>query len=108
MVRHLNLILERRIRAALRWDMSGGSVMEKSGVSLRPALPDRIHSRRRTTKINLNFPFIIRPDRMKHGEIHDQHRQRVRRPTGPAAPGDSLIQIHSMKPLTIVRLRAAD
>jgi hypothetical protein len=40
------------------------SVMEKSGVSLRPALPDRIHSRRRTTKINLNFPFFIRPDRL--------------------------------------------
>jgi hypothetical protein len=40
-------------------------VMEKSGVSLRLALPDRIHSRRRTTKINFNFPFFIRPDRMK-------------------------------------------
>jgi hypothetical protein len=39
-----------------------GSVMEKSGVSLRPALPDRIHSRRRITKIN--FPFFIRPDRV--------------------------------------------
>ena len=49
-------------------------VMEKSGVSLRPALPDRIHPRRRTTKINLNFPFFIRPDRMMHGEMHDQHR----------------------------------
>ena len=39
-----------------------GSVMEKSGVSLPPALPDRIHSRRRITKIN--FPFFIRPDRV--------------------------------------------
>jgi hypothetical protein len=50
------------------------SVMEKSGVSLRPALPDRIHSRRRITKINFNFPFFIRPDRVKHGEMHNQHR----------------------------------
>jgi hypothetical protein len=51
-----------------------GSLMEESGVSLRPALPDRIHSRRRITKINFNFPFFIRPDRVKHGEMHNQHR----------------------------------
>jgi hypothetical protein len=38
--------------------------MEKSGVSLRPALPDRIHSRRRTTKINFNFPIFFQPDSM--------------------------------------------
>jgi hypothetical protein len=85
-----------------------GSVMEKSGVSLRPALPDRIHSRRRTTKINFYFPFFIRPDRMMHGEIHDQHRQRVCRQTGPDPPGGRLIQLHLIKPLTIARLRAAD
>jgi hypothetical protein len=39
-----------------------GSVMEKSGVSLRPALPDCIHSRRRTTKIN--FPISLQPNSM--------------------------------------------
>jgi hypothetical protein len=50
-----------------------GSVMEKSGVSLRPALPDCIHSRRRTTRLTSRYRSS--PTVWWYEKIHDRHHQ---------------------------------